>query len=693
MDKAVDDSKIPLSNIAQHHDKSIVSLLLDIQKTPQQPQRKYLRFIRRLECLSVDESSRDELVRSVSSLKSRSWSQRITLIRRGINAFKKKDYVALSYTWERSDHEDQSSGKYAVQTRDERQFFPSPVRDCVFDRVLSYMQANDLDLLWIDRHCVKQKTCGKKGVCYHARCNQKQDAVQTMDLVYKLSKHPVALLGMSIEWQDELDLLAKVLAGELVYKPLGTSDFQLSPTTSQDEASRALGLLSRITKDRWWTRAWTFQENYRAGEKMTLLIRHPPFLEVKKRSYGRFSDVSCEICIKSVDFCKTSTELCLAVQAQTPRQADASFHAEQVLAVVGKYTVLLDRSESMTPSIITAIQRRGLGDAWDKLAIIANCCQYAIRMNIFELKRMSQSLSLSILAMCLLNGEILHNGVEEEDPTSMFDMTVSQYLKAQAFKEFCAPRSERDLTFNKRCRFVEVQLKKSGIKTRGHLWRLGRIIHTARFRLPLSGAEKPSCRLTLDKQGRLTQLVAELRLFGETTLATQIERFLNDDSTRSDESFKSEAFPKRYMDTMAEELAVAIENGRSLWLGQIWGALEPEVPCSAIFVWDSSRTEERDIGDKPHETNTRSKGDRGSQEAFVFTATSPMKRGHQQHGTNDLDHHVSLEVSWPLSSRQAPSRLPRLYIKRWLLGLCFFYGFTKSDVIFPWPPALQPVVP
>jgi hypothetical protein len=693
MDKGVDDSKIPLSDIAQHHGKPIVSLLLDIQKTHQQPQRKYLHFIRQLECLSVDESSREELVRPVGSLKPRSWSQRITLKRRKIDAFKEENYVALSYTWEGSDHEDQSSGKYEVQTRDERQFFPSPVRDCVFDRLLSYMQAKDLSLLWIDRHCVKQKTCGKKGVCSHARCNQKQDAIQTMDLVYKLSKHPVALLGMPIEWQDELDLLAKVLTGQLVYKPLGTSNFQLSQTTSQDEASRALALLSRITKDRWWTRAWTFQENYRAGANMTLLIRHPPFLEAQKRSYALFSDVSCEICIKSVDFCKTSTELCLAVQAQTPRQPDASCHAEQVLEVVGKYTVLLDRSESMTPSVITAIQRRGLGDAWDKLAIIANCCQYAIRMDNLELKRMSQSLSLSILAMCLLNGEILRNGVEEEDPTSMSDKTVSQYLKAQAFKEFCAPRSERDLTFNKRCRFVEVQLKESGIKTRGHLWKLGRIIHTARFRLPLSGAEKPSCSLTPDKRGRLTQLVAELRLVGETSLANQVERFLNDDSTRSDETFKSEAFSKRYMDIMAEELVVAIENGRPLRLGQIWGPLEPEVPCSAIFVWDSNRTEERDIGDKPHETNTRSKGDRGLQEAFVFTATSPMERGYQQHGTNDLDHHVSLEVSWPLSWRQRPNCLPRLYIKRWVLGLCFFYGFPKTKVIFPWPSALQAVDP
>lgn len=44
MNKEDDDSKAPLSNIAQLHGKSIALLLLDIQKD-QQPQWKYLDFI------------------------------------------------------------------------------------------------------------------------------------------------------------------------------------------------------------------------------------------------------------------------------------------------------------------------------------------------------------------------------------------------------------------------------------------------------------------------------------------------------------------------------------------------------------------------------------------------------------------------------------------------------------------------
>jgi hypothetical protein len=78
-----------------------------------------------------------------------------------------------------------------------------------------------------------------------------------MDLVYSLSKHPVALLGRPIEWEHELDLLNRILTAKLV------DELNI---TKHDEILQALSLLSRITKDRWWTRAWTFQEDYRGGQ-------------------------------------------------------------------------------------------------------------------------------------------------------------------------------------------------------------------------------------------------------------------------------------------------------------------------------------------------------------------------------------------------------------------------------------------
>ncbi|SCV61388.1 uncharacterized protein FFFS_15957 [Fusarium fujikuroi] len=71
--------------------------------------------------------------------------------------------------------------------------------------------------------------------------------------IENMDEHPVALLGGPIEWEYELDLLYRILTGKLV-KEL--------KQINGDEVLQALSLLSRITKERWWTRAWKFQEDY-----------------------------------------------------------------------------------------------------------------------------------------------------------------------------------------------------------------------------------------------------------------------------------------------------------------------------------------------------------------------------------------------------------------------------------------------
>ncbi|KAK2469390.1 hypothetical protein H9L39_19107 [Fusarium oxysporum f. sp. albedinis] len=595
-----DDSNLPLSNIVKYHGKSIATLLVEIGEN-KLLQEKCLKFIRELECLSIDENS----------------SEGTRLIRQKLNAFEKQDYVALSYTWDNSDHENPENGKYKVQTRDRHpRFLSSPVRDCVFDRVFLFMRAKGLHRLWIDRHCVKQRTCNTKGICDHNRCKEKKRAIETMDLVYSLSKHPVALLGRPIEWEHELDLLHRILTGKLVK--------ELKKTT-HDEVLKVLSLLSRITKDRWWTRAWTFQEDYRGRPDMTLLIRHPQFLEAKKQDYRIFSNVPNELCIKAVCFSKASTQFCRAVQDESTHQDDVSHHAKHILGVAGKYTLL-----------------RRLRNAWDKLAIIANCCQYDIRMD-HKHMREPKSLSISILAMCILNGEILLNE-SREDRSSMLEKPLSQFLEEQAFKG---------------------------------------------FRLPLPETKKKSCSFAEDEQRRLAQLAAELRRLHETTLAIHIERFLNFDPTRPEENFKNETFSRWYMRIMAEELVTAIEKGKLLRLGRIWQSQRNENLCSAIFIWDTDGTENTKIKSKPYRYSNYSKRDRRLE--FAFTASRPLQRGFQKRGTNDLDHHVSLEVKWPSLRDKSPDDYPQLFIKRWLVGLCFFYDFPRTDVVFPWPSSFHTI--
>ncbi|CAG7563214.1 unnamed protein product [Fusarium equiseti] len=656
-----DDSNIPLSDIVKDHGKSIASLLVEIAGN-RPPTGKCLKFIRELECLAMVENP----------------SEKPRLIRRRINAFEENDYVALSYTWDKSDHESPEKGRYEVRTRDQRpRFLSSPVRDCVFDRVFSFMRARDLRYLWIDRHCVRQRTCKTTDICDHKRCNEKQHALETMDLVYQQSKHPVTLLGRPIEWEHELDLLDRILTGQFAK--------QLKETP-HDEVLQALSLLSRITKDIWWIRAWTFQEDYRGRPDMTLLIRHPPFLEAKKQSCRNFSDVPNEICIDSVNFSEASTDLCRAVQDKSQRD-DVLHHTEHILGAAGSYKNLLKGNMPMTPTVIHDIQRRRLREPWDKLPIIANCCQYDILINNKHMEK-SKTLSISTLAMYILNGEILRNE-PREDRSSMLENTLSKFLEKQAFDGFCPPESEHDLTFNKGCRFVDAEITPIGIKTKGHLWKLGRIIDTSRFCLPLPQAKEKPCSFAEDEQQYLAKLAAELRRLHEPTLAWHIQRFLDYDRTRPDENSDKETFSRQYMRIMVKGLVAAIKKGNLLRSARIWSPQRNDNPCSAVFIWDADVANNTGLKGKPYRYDNYRKRERTPE--FAFTASRPLQRGFQDRGTNDIDHHVSLEVKWSSLAGNSPDDYPQLFIKRWLVGLCFFYGFPRTNVVFPWPSSFHTV--
>jgi hypothetical protein len=220
----------------------------------------------------------------------------------------------------------------------------------------------------------------------------------------------------------------------------------------------ALEILHRITKDDWWHRGWIFQENYKGGTRMKLLIKHPENLEGLKRSYRNmrspysrsiFGNVDGELCIHSVDFVEEATRLCLACRKSTVRHHIPSNPGirnrekvmEQILQTAGKYRLVLKPSEPMTPRIVADIEKREMKERWDRLAITANCCQYSTRLNVRQLMQDNASLSLAMLALCLLNGEVLHNGCPANPRAS--EMTVSSMTACHGRKPVCSLSSEQ----------------------------------------------------------------------------------------------------------------------------------------------------------------------------------------------------------------------------------------------------------
>lgn len=645
----------------------MIPMLLEIQEC-RIPQQKMIWIVENLECLGRRQTKK----RKIGSLKQKESlddeEEEPFWFRQEINAFTDSNFAALSYTWEASENEVQNPKEegHFIEARDRKNAYRSSVRNSVLERITRYMQRHQVPLLWIDRHSIPQKVC-QQATCKHEACNKKQHALDAMDRVYSLSDHPVALLGRPIEKESDMATLAAVLKGQLVECVDG--EFQLTETTTHERAQEALQLLYEMTQDKYFTRAWTFQENYRAGLKMTLLIHHSPDLEKPKRMFrysgkAMFNLIPGELSVQSVKFSESATKFCLAFRNLAQSTGEEKEKIQRILRTVGKYTLLIQKSTSMSGIIVSDVLARGVTEPWDLLAIIANCCQFGTRLKSSMLQDRSHrgvTLDLSIFALRLLNGEILRN----DSPISA---SAVDHMHDLFFDGFQAPQGERSLTFNKGCRFFDVKLTTDGIRTTGHLWKLDERLKAPRSSPRLSQeSQKGQQQLPDYHRTRLLQLMELLQAHKRktyTTLMNDLKAFLDRDAMIEDES----SFGLRYLRMMAKELVRAMDADEGLSLGYLCDSSGNTTVHRGIFI-NGPKADTMDSQSTTH----------------VFTSLWSETNQSDEYYGNDLDHHVSLGVETGDLDLDRPYHL---YTRKWVLGLCFFEGVAAYDVVFPWPSGL-----
>ena len=645
----LEDAHRTLGNIRGQLPNGFVSELLEIQRH-QVVESKWLEWAKNPLCL-CREPQRPNRKRK-RGVESAQLSDESTTFRRIPRSG--KTYVAVSYTNEASESEQETrliGGYRIIGSAHGNVAAPTKVRDRVFQRAMSYADYHRVNLIWIDNECINRDDQ-----------DEHEMAMQSMDLIYSFSKYPVGLLTKPIKTAEQLDLLQGLLHSDFVEYFGGPDPPRLVIEMSVETASKIVDLLDYVTSDKWWTRAWIYQEDHRSAAKMTLLIPRSPLIS-RIQAEGELCRIPGELQVKSVVFHEQSTLFCLALlQKKGEEWQDGRTKCEKILGKAGKYNLLYQHGYlagqgsarmAMSPFIFTDIGNRDIAVAPDLLAIAANCCNYSIRLNTKKLKGTSHSLSLSILALYLLNGEIIMNDKHDE---KLLKDDIFSYLRQLALNNFDPPVKNKELTFIKKCRFVDVRLTPDGIVTSGRLWKLHKAIDTDAFtsRTRLEG--ETGNGLNKYQRSLLRQLCVELQLQGYKKLSEDLDEYLKDDI---DGKWSPE---KLYKDLMAERVVEAIRQRMTIHLGCLVG----RNPYRSIFVTDPAM-----------ETPP-----------YVFTAWSRAKSGGKTSHKIQADRFQDKFVSLAVDAADVENALPRLKTRTWINGLCFFEGEPPRDVVFAYPKSL-----
>jgi len=702
--KGTDDSDMSLRTIASSTPQMpLINRLIRIQRQHQLDQDKSIEFVTNLQCLQFrrDRSRKRSLDGEPSGP--------LGLMRRSVIDGSKGEFVAVSWTWDpaKGFESGEPKGGFRVEESGLVEPTPSGVRDSILLRVREYMSYRNLmdqrdrnvDHFWIDKHCIEQ-TPGP----------EKEEGMQAMDLVYGKSKYPIALLARPVQSSGELELLAQICRGHLVDAESGR--FVLAGTSRQT-ALAAMQLLKDITDDLWWTRGWTYQENYRAFLKMVLLVPHDPALN-RRKDKRLFGSLSGQLCIPSQDFHARATKFCLAFHAQYYGPGDQRLY-DSVMLRTKSYRTLSDEQialgqvaspQAMSPIIFGDVIQRDLTRVWDRIPIIANCCYYTALLDSEGLEEAGESLSLSILALYLMNGEILANHLKDHaDVERTRELTAVAFIQSQSYQWFRSISLEggrsRNLCFIKGCRFLPT-LMIEGILTKGHLWAIEKLVRSEDLR-----PQRHRRRGTLESQ--LDYIADRLRDIGEDWIASQLDLVT---------AKKPKTFSQNWKAWMAENLVSALNGGRDLKVGiaRLVNPKRPDRDNGALFVMEeeedssvpdllselfshgSSDNESSVSGHSETDSEEESSSEESAEsesisveeleeeeQTLVFTSFRERESDWAAE-LNDLDRYVSMAVTCD----DVGSRTPRLRTtKKWIWGLNFFPGQPLQDVMFPWPEALR----
>jgi hypothetical protein len=357
--------------------------------------------------------------------------------------------------------------------------------DDFMDRVVRFAQSINVFKIWVDVECIYQRPEDERTFP-----EDKEHGVQIMDVVYGDSTCSLGLLTVELVSEEKIDLLSHLLSGRLF---VDSKDKSYTVLRHQVDVKEVQMLILHILSDPRWSRGWIFQEDHLASDRMILLIPCRRG-DRKDRDYD-FGDTPGELQVKLKDFRQSVTRFCMATNNIPGRWPNT-----EILGKVKQYNICNrvyvlggvphesqrlwrdDASDdgqsevlaypTTTNSVLDDICNRSLEREEDRIAILANALRFNKRLNIGKdsplLEAGQYSLSVALLALVLMNGEILRVVSLRKD---IMGHTLQSYLGA-CQQQFIVPNLRYQQSFVDRCRLKPPLITPRGLQTKGFLFTL-----------------------------------------------------------------------------------------------------------------------------------------------------------------------------------------------------------------------------
>lgn len=269
----------------------------------------------------------------------------------------------------------------------------------------------------------------------------KEIAIQSMDLVYLEARSSIGLLQTRLQ-QKNLAYLSTVYESQIMPRSQQRRWKTVFTGCRNIELEDMREMVSMVVNDKWNTRAWVLQEAFASSGNMVLLFPKPNKVDVRgwMMICNEASRSELAIQLDTVQECIATCGqfiqplLMRALNAPShekrrpapprrrrrgqeikkldPDEARATLQRIQFFHTpepnTGSYFFILGSNKRRTCSAavaVTYLRLRDLDRVADKLAIVANLCDYHLRLNTTELEKTQPSLSVCVLVLAVANGD------------------------------------------------------------------------------------------------------------------------------------------------------------------------------------------------------------------------------------------------------------------------------------------------